>query len=206
MTRHFQCRDAVQAHMIRSFLLDHDIEAHVLHENAAHLWSGAVAWCVLGVHETDLEFLHGAFSAPREALGDESPREEGDVPEQDSEPPTFGWFFLTGVTFTGVISAWIWSLAILLLAVANAYPKAVVVYDAELLEFRPINFSDIAAVTLYGIAVGLVWAVAIIAARLVRPDEHGRVSITQRCFIFLIFWFTYNPIPAMLWYLSSLFR
>lgn len=206
MTRHFQCRDAVQAHMIRSLLLDHDIEAHVLHENAAHLWSGAVASCVLDVHETDLEFLHGAFSAPREALGDESPVQEGDVPEQDSGPTTSGWHFLTGVTFTGVISAWIASLAILLLALANAYPKAVMVYDAGVLEFRQINFSDIATVTVFGIAVGLLWAVAIMAARLLRPDERGRVSIAQRCFIFLIFWFTWNPIPAMLWYLRSLFE
>ena len=206
MTRHFQCRDMVHAHMIRSFLLDHDIEAHVLHENAAHLWGGAVAGCVLGVHETELDFLHEAFSAPRAKPDDESPLQDGDVPEHDSESPTFGWHFLASMTLAGVAVMWIFSLAILLLMAANAYPKSLQWYDADLGEFRGINFSDIATVTVWGIVAGLLWAFAIIAARLLRPDEHGRVSISQRCFVLLIFWFTWNPIPAIVSYLSSLFQ
>jgi hypothetical protein len=189
--------------MIRSFLLDHEIEAHVLHENAGHLWAGAVADCVLAVHETDLDFLDEAFSAPRETLTDESQLPDSDLPEQDSAPLRFGWDFFFRAALTGVVFVWSFALLYLPFLFLDSFLKETRPYDSPLLE---INLGDIITLTICGFVVGLCWAVAILAARLLRPDEHGKFSINARCFIFLILCFTYNPILPILWYLRFSFR
>jgi hypothetical protein len=191
--------------MIRSFLLDHEIEAHVLHENAGSLWAGAVADCLLSVHQTDLGFLDGAFSAPRETVTDESEFAASEFDEQDSAPLKFGWDFFLSVALTAVVFVWSFTLLTLLFMFVNAFPKAVQVYDSALLEFRRIHFTDIVSLTASGFVTGLLWAVAILAARLLRPNEHGKFSISTRCFIFLILWFTYNPVLPILWYVRFLF-
>jgi len=190
--------------MIRSFLLDHEIEAHVLHENAGHLWAGAVADCVLAVHETDLGFLDEAFSASRERLTDESEFAKSGFDEQDSAPLKFGWNFFFTVGLTGLVMAW----ATFLLSVMwNALSEKMRERIPGVAEYRqPIEFTDLAVLTGVGILAGLCWAVAIPAARLLRPDEHGKFSINARCFIFLILWFTYNPILPIMWFLRSSFH
>lgn len=192
--------------MIRSFLLDHEIEAQVLHENAGNLWAGAVAGCVLAVHETDLGFLHEAFSAPREKLTDDSLIPDSDFAEHDSAPLKFRWDFFLSVVLTAVIFVWSFGLLNLLFLFVDAFPKAVQVYDSVLLDFRRINFADIVSLTVCGIVAGLLGAVAILTARLLRPDEYGKFSINARCFIFLILWFTYNPAFPILWWFWSIAR
>ena len=189
--------------MIRSFLLDHEIEAHVLHENADSLWCGAVADCLLSVHETDFGFLNDAFSAPRETVTDESDFAESEFDEQDSAPLKFGWNYFLSVVLTVVVFVWAFFLVGVTL---DALFEKMRERDPGIAEYRqPIEIADLVATGCVGLAGGLLVAVAILGARQLRPDERGKFSINARCIIFLIFWFTYNPILPLLWWIQSAF-
>jgi len=187
--------------MIRSFLLDHEIEAHVLHENAGHLWAGAVADCLLAVHETDLGFLDEAFSAPRERLTDESEFAESEFAEQDSAPLKFGWDFFFRAALTGVVFVWSFVLLYLVFLIVDSLFKPARPYDAPLLE---INLGDIIALTIVGFVAGLLGAIAMLVARLLRPDEHGNFPFGARCLILIIAcMFNGLALPIALFFLSS---
>ena len=203
MVRHFRCKNLAHAHMIRSFLLDHEIEAHVLHENAGHLWAGAVADCVLAVHETDLGFLNEAFSAPRETVTAESEFPESEFDEQDSAPLRFGSNYFLSVVLTGVAFVWVFFLSGVML---NALSEKMTVWEPGTIPYRqPIELADLVAATCIGLAGGLLTAVAIIAARHLSPDERGRFSINARCFIFLIYLFTCDPVIPIVWVVRAAF-
>ena len=186
MVRYFPCKNLAQAHMIRSYLLDHEIEAHVLHENAGSLWAGWIAGCVLSVHETDLEFLGEAFSAPREKLTDDSPFAESGCVESDSPPLRFGWEFFLCLALSGIIFVWSFGLLGLLFKLVDALPQAVQRYDSVLLDLHHIRFREIAELTCGGIGAGLSSAVLIILARTCQPREDGSFSAAWRLLVFFM--------------------
>ena len=189
--------------MIRSFLLDHEIEAHVLHENADCLWSGAVAECVVAVHETDVEFLNEAFSAPREALTDESQLPESEFVEQDSPPLRFGWDFFFRSGLVGIAFLWGFVLVSLVFVFVDTFPNTVRSQESAVLQ---INLMDIIFPTVCGFLGGLLCALAMLVARTVRRDENGRRSFIGHCVVLCVVFFTYNPLFPILWWLCSLFQ
>ena len=172
--------------MIRSFLLDHGIDAHVFHENADALWCGAFARPTLAICETDLPSVRDAFAAPRETLADDSPIPDCDFPENDPGPVRFDRGFFLSLALAGVVFAGSICLLNVLFVLFETFPNGLPKYDSGSLEPRPrIGIADLAAPACYGMLGGLLAGVAILAARQLRPDEHGRFSVGARWGILL---------------------
>ena len=190
--------------MIRSFLLDHEIDADVFHENADALWCGAFARPTLAICETDLPSVRDAFAAPRETLADDSPIPDCDFPELDPGPIRFDARFFLSTAVVGIVFVWSFCLLGILILFAETFLSGFDTHKAGSAEpLLRIGIADFAFSMCIGILGGLLAGVAILAARQLRPDEHGRFSVGARCFIFLVFWFTYNPLPLIFAYLWS---
>ena len=189
MPRLFRCKSPQHAHIIRSFLLEHDIEAHVIHENASALWCGAVAGSVLAVHETDLSFVMDAFSAPREQLSDDSEIPESDFSEVGPGPLRFDGGFFLSLTVTGAV--FVLGFVILALGIdfVLSLPARFSEFEPRSLERRP-PFEIVYVLYPLGCGAlgGLLAAFAIAIAREFCPDERGRVGFGSRCVILLILW------------------
>ena len=198
----------MQAHIIRSLLLEHEIETDVIHQNASTLWAGGVAACVLAVRDEDMEFVYEALHAPREIVPDESVVADGDFQEDESGPVKFRWDFFLGTTLVGICFAWVaWLLGLLLLAF-NQWPKPLRLFDPYVTYHRPIELADLAVVTGSGALGGLLSALAFVAARWVRPDGNGRRPPVA-CFALALIFFPYTPPLLIVWlvlYLSAKVR
>ena len=189
MPRLFRCKSLPHAHIIRSFLLEHDIEAHVIHENASALWCGAVAGSVLSVHETDLSFVMDAFSAPREQLTDDFEIPESDFSEVGPGPLRFDGGFFLSLTVTGAMFALGFAILALVIEFVLSIPERLSEFEPGSLERRP-HFEI--AYLLYPLGFGALGGVlvgfATAIAREFCPDERGNVGFGSRCVILLILW------------------
>jgi hypothetical protein len=193
--------------MIRSFLLDHEIEAHVLHENAGNLWCGAVADCVLAVHGTDAEFLNEAFSAPREKVTDESEFPASEFHEQESPPLHFGWNFFLSVGLVNVALAWsvlllliVLSVLLRLMGAGSSMPQT---YAEPLISISLDDVLALTALTGLTFVLGLLFALATVVGRLFRPSDNGDFSLPVRWAVFLVFWLFPDSWTPILWYLFT---
>ncbi len=171
MPRLFRCKSPSQAHIIRTFLLEHDIEAHVLHENANALWCGAVARSVLAIHETDLPFVMDAFTSPREQLTDDSEIPVSEFSETGPGPLIFDANFFLSLMFFGAMFALGCAALALGIELLLSAPPRFAEYTPDLLERRPqITLADVINSLVSGALGGLSVGIAIAFVREFRPD------------------------------------
>ncbi len=64
----FPCRDLIEAHVIRGWLAAHDIEAHVVHENAQIAYPTSAFQVRLAIHEGDFDEISEMLRIAREPL------------------------------------------------------------------------------------------------------------------------------------------
>ena len=193
--------------MIRSFLLDHDVDTEVFHENADALWCGAFAGSMLAISDTDLPSVKDAFSAPREALTEDSPIPDSDFPELDPGPIRFDARFFVSTAVVGFVFVWGFCLLGILVLFMETFLSGLGAHQAASGEpLLRIGIADFALPTCIGILGGLLASVAIVAARQLRRDEHGRFSTGARWGIFLVVSLMGYFIPIILAYLVFTLR
>ncbi len=89
------CRDLFHAHRLRSWLLSHDVEAFVLHEQCSGLWLPITMPVLVAISEDDRAACLALLGEPDPSLDDsfEEPPAEGAQPElppfSESLHPTF---------------------------------------------------------------------------------------------------------------------
>ena len=204
MPRLYPCRSFAQAHIIRGFFNTHDVEAHVLHENAATFWCTSGPGCVLAIHETDLEFLPEILSAPRESLTDDEDIPSGDFSESGQGPMRYDSGFFLGMVL--VRTAIVLGFCILCLGL-HSIDLFLTGQLRDISEpvYSQIGFgmADVVAAIKAGMIGGLLAGVAIITARQFRPDATGIIPYILRCLL-LIYLCLSPPIVYVVWLLYLL--
>ena len=206
MPRLFPCKSFAQAHIIRAFLSTHDVETHVLHENAATLWCTSGPGCVLSIHETDLEFLPEILSTPRESLTDDEDIPTADFSESGPGPMHYDSGFFIGMILLGVF--YIMGFGILCLALYAIHSFALEQTNSvnvPIYQQLGLRASDVFASISAGLIGGLLAGVAIVTARQFRPDERGEMPIIPRWFTIILLCMT-EPIFYVIWLLYLLVK
>ena len=201
MPRLFPCKSFAQAHIIRAFLSTHDVETHVLHENAATLWCTSGPGCVLSIHETDLEFVPEILSTPRESLTDDEDIPADDFTESGPGPMRYDIGFLMGMMLLGV--AYITGFGILCLAlyqIDSLTREQLQSVNVPIYQQLGLSVSDVFTSISAGLIGGLFAGVAIVTARQFRPDDRGEMPFIPRCFTIFLLCMT-DPIFDVIWVL-----
>ncbi len=187
MPRLFPCRSFAQAHIIRGFLNTHDVETHVLHENAATLWCTSGPGCVLSIHETDLEFLPEILNTPRESLTDDEDIPAGDFTESGPGPMRYDSGFFLGMVLIGAsLMLGFCILCVGLHSIDQFFTGQLRDISEPVYSQIGFGMADVVVAIAVGMIGGLVAGVAIITARQFRPDATGIIPSILR-FLLLIY-------------------